>query len=74
VEEEIKTIPSKIKICDYCGEKAITKCYFCGKDLCVGCLAWVEFVDKVVVRSKDILFCYSKPMCKDHLPPKRDCE
>ena len=63
----------KVNACDYCeGDEVATQCYFCGKDICVDCMAWVQFVDKEVVRGKVILFFYSKPMCKAHLPAKRE--
>ena len=73
MERELE--PIKVKVCDECGEEEIDyKCYFCGKDLCASCTAFVHFIDSEIVRNKEILFVYDKPMCKKHLPPKRDCE
>ena len=60
--------------CDTCSEEAVVTCYFCGKDLCLECIARVLFHDKVVVREKPITFIYDKYMCKSHLPSKRSCE
>jgi len=74
MEQEVERSPDKIKVCDHCGMRAVIKCYFCGKDLCVNCSAWVKFIDKENVRSKTILFYYHKPMCKEHLTARRDCE
>lgn len=72
MEKEVEK--EKVVVCDYCVEEAACKCYFCGKDLCLDCMAWVKFIDREVVRGKTILFYYGKPMCKAHLPSKRDCE
>jgi len=74
MEQEVAGVPDKVLVCDSCGEKAVVKCYFCGKDLCARCMAWVEFMDREVVRGKAINFYYHKPMCKGHLPERRDCE
>ena len=74
MEKEVERNPDKVRLCDYCEEEAATKCYFCGKDLYLKCMAWVRFMDREVVRGKTIFFYYSKPMCKVHLPERRDCE
>jgi len=74
MEKEVYGEPNKIKVCDKCGEKAVTKCYFCGADLCVDCMAWVQFVDKEILRGKTFIFYYNKPLCKEELPSRRDCE
>jgi len=74
MEKNIEQSPVQSLVCDSCGERAILKCYFCGKDLCHGCAARVKFLDKETVRGKGLLFFYDKPMCKSHLPERRDCE
>jgi len=74
MEDNMEKEGDKVRGCDYCENLAVIKCYFCGKDLCPNCTAWVEFIDMEVVRGRTILFYYHKPMCKEHLPTRRDCE
>jgi hypothetical protein len=74
MEKEISLVTDKQVVCDYCGKEAVTKCYFCGKDLCGEDSAYVYFTDSEMVRNKKITFIYEKYMCKAHLPERRDCE
>ena len=70
----VEVEPIEKIVCDECGEDAICKCYFCGKDLCGSHVARVLFYDKETVRGKGITFFYDKMICKSHLPGKRICE
>jgi hypothetical protein len=74
MQKEI-TETKTVETCDYCdSEVALIKCYFCGADICPEHTAVVSFYDIEPVRGKDIYFLYNKPMCKAHLPERRDCE